>query len=165
MQAALYGPGGFYARGERPAAHFRTSVHTSARYAAAMLALLSDVDASLGQPAQLDLVDIGAGQGELLSQLLGMAAPPLAARIVPHAIEVAPRPAGLDQRIRWAPAPPSAITGLVIASEWLDNIPLDVAELGLDGPRLVLVDTATGAERSGPMADPADVAWLRRWWP
>ena len=165
MQAALYEPGGFYARGECPAAHFRTSVHTSARYAAAMLALLRDVDAALGQPAQLDLVDIGAGQGELLSQVLAAAEPPLAARIVAHAAEVAPRPAGLDQRIRWAPAPPSTITGLVIASEWLDNIPLDVAELGLDGPRLVLVDTGTGAERSGPALAAPDLAWLRRWWP
>jgi len=27
MREALYGSGGFYARGERPAAHFRTSVH------------------------------------------------------------------------------------------------------------------------------------------
>ena len=150
MQAALYGPGGFYARGERPAAHFRTSVHTSARYAAAVLTLLGHVDAALGQPAQLDVVDIGAGQGELLGQLLAAAAPPLAERIVPHAVEVAPRPPGLDQRIRWAPAPPSRITGLVIASEWLDNVPLDVAELSPDGPRIVLVNTATGAERSGP---------------
>jgi len=31
MQAALYGPAGFYARGERPAWHFRTSVHVSPR--------------------------------------------------------------------------------------------------------------------------------------
>ena len=130
MQEALYGPGGFYVRGERPAAHFRTSVHTSARYAAAVLALLREVDAALGQPARLDLVDIGAGQGELLSQVLAAAGPPLAGRIVPHAAEVAPRPPGLDPRIRWAPAPPPAITGLVIASEWLDNVPLDAAELG-----------------------------------
>ena len=165
MQEALYGPGGFYVRGERPAAHFRTSVHTSARYAAAVLALLCEVDVALGQPAQLDLVDIGAGQGELLSQVLAAAGPPLAGRIVPHAAEVAPRPPGLDPRIRWAPAPPPAITGLVIASEWLDNVPLDAAELGPDGPRLVLVDTTTGAERSGPAVGPADLAWLRRWWP
>ena len=165
MQEALYGPGGFYVRGERPAAHFRTSVHTSARYAAAVLALLRDVDAALGQPARLDLVDIGAGQGELLSQVLAAAGPPLAGRIVPHAAEVAPRPPGLDPRIRWAPAPPPAITGLVIASEWLDNVPLDAAELGPDGPRLVLVDTGTGAERTGPAVGPADLAWLRRWWP
>ena len=73
MQQALYGSGGFYQRGERPAAHFRTSVHTSARYAAAVLALLRHTDAALGHPPRLDLVDIGAGQGELLEQVLALA--------------------------------------------------------------------------------------------
>ena len=165
MQEALYGPGGFYARGERPAAHFRTSVHTSARYAAAVVALLQDVDAALGYPGRLDVVDIGAGQGELLSQLLALAGPALAGRICAHAIEVAPRPPGLDERLRWSAAPPERVTGLVIASEWLDNIPLDVAELAAGGPRLVLVNTLTGAERTGPAVTGADLAWLRRWWP
>ena len=69
------------------------------------------------------------GQGELLSQLLALAGPALAGRICAHAIEVAPRPPGLDERLRWSAAPPERVTGLVIASEWLDNIPLDVAEL------------------------------------
>ncbi len=73
MQQALYGSGGFYQRGECPAAHFRTSVHTSARYAAAVLALLRHTDAALGHPPRLDLVDIGAGQGELLGQVLTLA--------------------------------------------------------------------------------------------
>ncbi len=72
-QDALYGRDGFYARGERPAAHFRTSVHTSPRYAWAVLALLSYADAALGHPERLDLVDIGAGQGELLGQVLELA--------------------------------------------------------------------------------------------
>ncbi len=63
MREALYGSGGFYARGERPAAHFRTSVHASARYAAAMLALLREVDAALGQPPRLDLVERGRRAG------------------------------------------------------------------------------------------------------
>ena len=52
-----------------------------------------------------------------------------------------------------------------MASEWLDNIPLDVAELGIDGPRLVLVDPGTGAERTGPAVSGTDLAWQRRWWP
>ena len=49
-QDALYGREGFYARGERPAAHFRTSVHVSPRYAQAILALLRHADAALGHP-------------------------------------------------------------------------------------------------------------------
>src|SRR5262249_28255637 len=36
MERALYGPEGFYTRGERPAAHFRTSVHASHRFALAV---------------------------------------------------------------------------------------------------------------------------------
>ncbi len=176
MQEALYGTRGFYARGECPAAHFRTSVQASPRYAAAVLALLGDLDASLGGPGRLDLVDVGAGQGELLAQVLAMArhvpahpagpaTPSFAQRIAAHAVEITPRPGKLDPQIHWHRSVPSPITGLVIANEWLDNVPLDVAELAADGPRIMLVDTATGAERAGPLASPADRAWLRRWWP
>jgi SAM-dependent MidA family methyltransferase len=165
MHAALYGPGGFYARGEPPARHFRTSVHVSPSYAAAIWELLRQVDAALGHPGRLDLVDVGAGRGELLAQVLAAAGPGLAGRIAACAVEVAPRPAGLDPRIGWQPVAPTGITGLVIASEWLDNVPLDVVELTAAGPAVVLVDPATGAERPGCPPDPADLAWLRTWWP
>ena len=165
MHAALYGPGGFYVRGEPPARHFRTSVHVSPSYAAAIWELLRQVDAGLGHPERLDLVDVGAGRGELLEQILAWAAPGLAGRIAACAVEVAPRPGGLDPRIRWQPVPPSGITGLVIASEWLDNVPLDVVELTAAGPAVVQVDPATGAERPGCWPDSADLAWLRAWWP
>ena len=176
-QDALYGRDGFYARGERPAAHFRTSVHASPRYAGAILALLSHTDAALGHPDRLDLVDIGAGQGELLRQVLALAqhlpaglapaGPGLSfpQRIVPRAVEIAPHSPGPDDRIRWSSALPTRIRGLVIASEWLDNIPVDVAELTADGPRIVLVDPGSGAERTGPPAGPGEQEWLRRWWP
>jgi SAM-dependent MidA family methyltransferase len=167
MQVALYAPGGFYARGEPPARHYRTSVQASPRYALALLALLQAVDADLGHPHRLDLVDIGAGRGELLLQILNAAGadPKLTSRIAARAVEIAPRPAGLDRRIRWDRRLPRKITGLVVASEWLDNIPLEVAELTPGGIRLVLVDPATGRERPGPSPRPADLAWLRRWWP
>ena len=193
-QAALYGVDGFYTRGERPAAHFATSVHVSPRYAAAILALLRHADEALGHPDRLDLVDIGAGQGELLGQVLELAQqerapqerapqepgpqepgpqesaprkpaqqPPAGTgpasawssfpqRITARAVEIAPRPPGADDRIRWGAALPSRIRGLVIASEWLDNIPVDVAELTPDGPRVMLVDPGSGAEQPGPPA-------------
>ncbi len=50
MENALYGPGGFYVRpgGPGPAGHFRTSVHASGLYAAAVARLLEQVDARLG---------------------------------------------------------------------------------------------------------------------
>ena len=173
MRTGLYGPAGFYARGEPPSRHFRTSAHVSSAYAGAMLSLLREADAALGRPARLDLVDVGAGRGELLGQLLGLIDEAttagrdggLAARIAARAVEITPRPDGLDPRIRWQASPPDAITGLVIASEWLDNIPLDVAELTPDGLRLMLVETRSGAERPGPPPRPADLAWSRAWWP
>ncbi|MBO0785486.1 MAG: SAM-dependent methyltransferase, partial [Actinobacteria bacterium] len=163
MVSALYGPGGFYARGERPGCHFRTSVHASPRYAGALLILLRELDEALGLPDRLDLVDVGAGGGELAGQILAAADgdPALASRIAVHAVDVAPRPAGLDPRVRWSSSPPSHITGLVIASEWLDNVPLDVAELGHGGPRLLLVDPGSGAEQQGLRPRPADLGWLR----
>ncbi len=167
MRSALYGPDGFYTSGELPSRHFRTSAHVSPRYAGAMLTVLREVDAALGHPGQLDVVDIGAGRGELLGDLLGEASadPALARRIAARAVESRPRPDGIDPRIRWQASAPERITGLVIASEWLDSIPLDVAELTADGPRLVLVDTGSGAQRPGPPPGPADLAWLRAWWP
>jgi SAM-dependent MidA family methyltransferase len=165
MSAALYGPGGFYARGEVPAHHFRTAVHASGGYATAACELLRYVDSALGHPSRIDLVDMGAGRGELTGQVLAAAGPALARRIRACAVELRPRPAGLPPEIGWRASPPEGITGLVIASEWLDNVPLDVTELTPAGPRLVLVDPVTGAERTGPVPCPADRAWSRAWWP
>ncbi|MBA9001497.1 SAM-dependent methyltransferase [Thermomonospora cellulosilytica] len=165
MRQALYGEGGFYRRGERPAAHFRTSVHASPHFADAVAQLLAHVDAALERPSRIDLVDIGAGSGELVVRILQTADPDLAERLNPVAVELAPRPSSLPGRITWRPTLPDAVTGLVIANEWLDNVPLDVVELTPEGPRLVLVDPATGAERPGPAPADEDLAWLERWWP
>ncbi|MET9885993.1 SAM-dependent methyltransferase [Streptomyces sp. NPDC006430] len=162
MEAALYGPDGFYVRpgGSGPAGHFRTSVHVSPLYAGAVARLLCRVDEQLGHPAELDLVDVGAGRGELLAGVLAALPPPTAARVRPYAVERAERPDGLDPRIRWVPEPPPGTTGLLFANEWLDNVPLEIAEDG----RYVLV-APDGTESRGPVVDAADRAWLERWWP
>lgn len=163
MERALYGPDGFYTRGERPAAHFRTSVHASRRFAAAMTRLVAEMDDALGHPAKFDLVDVGAGSGELLAEILP--AMGMSGRLRPIAVEVAPRPAGLSPAIEWRDRLPDAITGLVIANEWLDNVPLDIVELTGDGPHLVVVEPRTGAELPGPAPSPEDTDWFERWWP
>lgn len=165
MERALYGQDGFYRRGERPAEHFRTSVHASARFAAAFGRLLAEVDAALGRPGRLDLIDVGAGSGRLLTGILAAAEPELAARLAPTAVEIAPRPAGVPDRIAWRADLPGTVNGLVIANEWLDNVPLDVVEQTPDGPRTMLVDPATGAERPGAAPSPEDRDWLELWWP
>ncbi|WP_376735148.1 SAM-dependent methyltransferase [Streptomyces broussonetiae] len=164
-QEALYGPGGFYRRPEGPGGHFRTSVHASPLFARAVAGLLCRVDAVLGAPDVLDFVDMAAGRGELAAGVLAELPEEVAARTRACAVEVADRPAGLDPRIEWLAEPPRGITGLLFANEWLDNVPVDVAEVDAAGvPRLVEVRD-DGAERLGEPVTGAAVRWLARWWP
>lgn len=163
-ERALYGEDGFYLR-ERPSGHFRTSVGASTVLAGAVLRELAAVDAELGGPPRIDLVDVGAGEGGLAAGVLAAAPPDLRTRLRVTAVDLAPRPPGLPKEIAWAAAVPDGIRGLVIANEWLDNVPTDVAEQTADGPRLVLVDPSDGRERLGDRPQEADLAWLDRWWP
>ncbi|NEC25684.1 hypothetical protein G3I20_03615, partial [Streptomyces sp. SID8111] len=165
MRNALYGPDGFYRRPEGPAGHFRTSVHASPLFARAVAALLCRVDEALGRPRVLDFVDMAAGRGELVAGVLAALPPEVADRTRACAVEIAGRPAGLDGRIAWRAEPPRDVTGLLFANEWLDNVPLDVAEADAAGvPRLVLVD-GDGTERLGPPVTGPEARWLDRWWP
>lgn len=164
-ERALYGPGGFFRR-ERPAAHFRTSVHASPLFAVAVARLLERVDDELGHPAELALVDVGAGGGELLTGVLDVVPATLGARLRPYAVEKAPRPENLDARVAWSGELPRGLTGLLFANEWLDNVPVEVVETDTEGvPRHVLVRARDGAERLGDPVTGQDAAWLRRWWP
>jgi SAM-dependent MidA family methyltransferase len=167
MQAGLYGPDGFFVRDDAgPAGHFRTSVHASPLFAGALLRLVSRIDQALGRPARFDLVDVGAGRGELLRTLSALLPPELASRARLAGVELAPRPAALDPAIEWRREVPEGVTGLLIATEWLDNVPLDVVDVDDHGRRRkVLVDPGTGQEALGGPADAADELWLRRWWP
>lgn len=165
MEHALYGPGGFFLR-ERPAAHFRTSVHASPRYAEAVAELLRRVDAALDHPAELAFVDMAAGTGELCAGVLAALPTGVAARLHPYAVELSPRPAGLDPRVTWTARPPGGVRGLLFANEWLDNVPLDVAEPDETGTiRYVEVHPEDGTERLGPPVEGPDMQWLHRWWP
>jgi SAM-dependent MidA family methyltransferase len=148
-ERALYAKDGFF-RTSRPADHFRTSVHIGA-FADAIAELVRRTGART-------VVDLGAGGGELLAALL-----PLVGDVELIGVEVAARPDALPERVDWRPALPDRIDGLLIANEWLDNIPCDVVELDDAGViRQVLVDPATGAESLG---DAYDSLWLRDWWP
>jgi SAM-dependent MidA family methyltransferase len=155
--AALYGPDGFFRR-ESPVAHFRTSVHASTLFAAALVRLTRE--------AGLDtVVDIGAGRGELLTAMLQ-----LDPGLELLGVEVAARPQELDGSIAWTTALPEAVDGLVVANEWLDNIPCHVVEVDAQGvPRVVHVDPVSGEESLGrPLTHPSVPsslgAWLEQWW-
>jgi SAM-dependent MidA family methyltransferase len=149
-------------------------VHASPLFASALLRLITRVDVALGCPERLDVVDVGAGRGELLAALRALlAAEPssgrrrgLAERVRFVGVEIAGRPGGLPREIGWRRDVPGDIVGVLLATEWLDNVPLDVAEIDADGrARRVLVDPATGLESLGPDVDAADRFWLARWWP
>lgn len=134
MEQALYGPDGFFVH-HRPAEHFRTSAH-SPLFALALSRFISKVDSALGHPDPLEIVDIGAGGGELLRNL----EPLLPSRARFHAVEI-------DD-----PTIPSGITGVLLATEWLDNVPLDLAESGR-------------YRYDGEPVSAQDAAWISRWWP
>ncbi|MEU8328354.1 SAM-dependent methyltransferase [Micromonospora sp. NPDC048839] len=212
MSRALYGPGGFFVAGTGPADHFRTSVHASPAFATALLRLISEVDTALGHPPRLDVVDVGAGRGELLQRLLafvgvavgvsgeptrsgrsgliparagspetltpaasarplgeepssGTVRPSLAERVRLTAVEYADRPKNLPEEINWTAEIPTKITGVLLATEWLDNVPLDIAVQTEDGWRYLLVDPESGTETIGDPPSPDDLDWLTKWWP
>lgn len=150
MQDALYGADGFFLR-HAPAAHFRTSVTASPVFATAVRRLAGLVDDALGQPDPFDVVDVGAGRGELLSSL-----PDVPARWRLTGVDLAPDP---GTGVRWT-AEVQPLEGLLIANEWLDDVPLDVLFDGL------VVEVATdGTERLGAPAPAEALAWAERWWP
>jgi SAM-dependent MidA family methyltransferase len=150
---ALYGDGGFYRRTAGPAAHFRTSVHASPLFAEALL--------RLARAAGLrTVVDVGSGRGELLAQLHEWD-PGL--RLV--GVDVVGRPDDLSAGVEWSSAAPEVDGALLVANEWLDNVPVDVAVRTADGARLVLVDPVTGTESLGGPPSERDTAWMDRWWP
>lgn len=148
-----------------------------------MTQILRSTDARLGHPDGLAIVDVGCGDGTLL-ELIRERCPDLASRARWLGIDVRPfvRPGigslvgewpDLGSRVLEA----ESITGLVMAHEWLDEIPCDIVERDAEGAdRIVLVD-GDGCEHLGPpLSDdgsceeldidgPSARAWIARWWP
>lgn len=140
MTDALYGPDGFFVR-ELARSHFRTSVTSGPVFATAVRRLAGRVDDALGRPDPFDVVDLGAGGGELLAALPDV---PTRWRLQP-----------VEVHDPW----PGEVHGLVFANELLDNVPLDVT---FDG--LLVEVAADGTERLGALAAPELVAWSQQWW-
>ncbi len=144
-QAALYGTDGFFLR-NNPADHFRTNVAVPL-FTQVVRRLADLVDYALGFPDPFDVVDMGAGRGQLL-----LALDDVPARWRLTGVDVA----DADVPFRWVHEIPE-VTGLLVANEWLDSVPVDVLQDG----RLVHV-AADGSESRGQrVEDP----WATRWWP
>lgn len=162
MARALYAEGtGFFMGTDPPAGHFRTSVHASPLFATALGRLLELVDEALGRPSTVDVVDLGAGRGELLGALSSVVPADLGTRLRYTAVELAPRPTNLPTSISWQATLPASMVGLLVATEWLDNVPLDLATLDDSGVvRYVNTDDSLAA-----CVSTVDGDWLERWWP
>lgn len=176
---------GFYGAGHgRAEDHFATAVMDGPRVAASILSLAMPALDRLGD-RRLTVTDVGAAAGTLLDHLRRAWPTEWLARTDWRAIDLRPRPDDLEPPITWVhgdlrdvastlvPGP-----GLVIAHEFLDDIPCDVLEIDDDRERrLVLVDPDAGGEELGPRLsdrracqglgvdpDPLD-RWCDAWWP
>jgi SAM-dependent MidA family methyltransferase len=161
-RAALYGPLGFFARGARPADHFRTSPLVGPELAEAVVELLDRVDTALDRPNPLDFVDVGAGGGELAAQVFAQVSAQgkrFRGRLRVRAVELV-RPA-LPAGVQWSPELPDQVTGLVIAHEWLDSLPCRVVQMHENQVREVHV-SPDGTESLGAAVSSQ---WLDAWWP
>jgi SAM-dependent MidA family methyltransferase len=144
-EEALYGADGFFLR-ENPLLHFRTNVAVPL-FATAVRRMATRLDSALGFPDPFDVVDLGAGRGELLAALSDV--PP---RWRLTGVELA----DADVPYRWLENVPT-VQGLLLANEWLDSVPLDVVEDGC----LVLVSPDGSESRGAPYTS----EWVSRWWP
>ncbi|SEP60784.1 SAM-dependent methyltransferase [Microlunatus flavus] len=168
---AAYGEDGFWSR-EQPGAHFTTGVGVGAHVARAVAAL---APAGVGV-----VVDVGAGDGRLVTALA-----PLLPGVGLVGVDRRARPDGLDPRVgwvvdhwdagagRWQQGGPErwCATGarpLLVAHEWLDDLPATVAVRERQDWHEVwhaMAHDGSGRERQGRVVAAEDAAWLDRWWP
>jgi hypothetical protein len=166
--AAAYGPDGFWSR-QRPADHFRTGAGTGTVVAEAVMALLA------AAPAVRAVVDVGAGDGGLLANLQ-LLRPDLALLGVDRRARPTGLPASIGWRTdhwdvrtdRWEHGPDDwlgpHVPVLLVAAEWLDDLPAPVAQATRTGWREVEVGP-DGTEQPGRPVTGSAAAWAERWWP
>lgn len=163
--------------GHEPGEHFHTSAGPA--LAERVVRIVEETDARLGHPDDFTVIDVGCGDGELLRRVRERVNAPLAQRA--RWIGVDMREVALPGVLSVAAEMPADLPGMpfcgvVMAHEWLDEIPCDIVERGADGvDRVVLVD-ARGQEMLGPalgddvacaalgLDAPAMRDWVGRWW-
>ena len=156
-----------------PYLHFTTDVVQGQEVTDRVEALVVDVVRKA--PGIVTVLDVGSGRGALLSSLaVRLEASGLLDRAHLIGVDLRDRPADLDSSVDWITADARALasempslTGVIVAHEFLDDIPCDCVEVDPDGAaRIVTVDAVSRQSSLGPpVSDPADLAWLARWWP
>jgi SAM-dependent MidA family methyltransferase len=168
MQLALYAPGlGYYVSGTRKFGadgDFITAPEVSTLFGSVLAGQVAPVLRSMNNP---ELLEFGAGSGRLavdvLTRLRRLDALPARYLILEVSPELEARQAALfreeipelAERIEWLPGPPERFSGVVLANEVLDALPVErfrcrsgaVMQLcvELDGDRLVLTEREAGA--------------------
>ena len=176
MDMALYHPRlGYYTRAPRRtgrAGDYYTSVDVGPQFGGLVAAQIDEMRRLLaggGGPAELDLVEVGAGDGRLARDVLDAAEsafPALHAAVrltlvetSPAARAVQPRTLGRHRARLHAGAAdlPDRIAGVILANELLDALPVHAVAMTDDGLREVFVDVAGDrfVERLGPLSNPA----------
>lgn len=168
---------GFWA-GQEPGEHFHTSVGPA--LAERVARVVEETDARLGHPDDFTVIDVGCGDGELLRRVRERVSARLAQRAQWIGVDMREVPCpGVLSIVAEMPAdlPGMPFRGVVMAHEWLDEIPCDIVERGEDGADHVVLVDARGQEALGPAlgADEACAAlgldapamrdWMGRWWP
>jgi SAM-dependent MidA family methyltransferase len=178
MEFALYDPDvGYYARAARRsgrAGDFFTSVDVGPLFGELLQTQLAEMAGLLGS-GPFDLVEVGAGDGRLSADILRAARrrdPAFYDRIRLHLVEAsrearAAQPAtlsGLEDRLASSGAAlPDAWTGVLVANEWLDALPVHQVVMRPEGLRETYVDIGGAGELvtcEGAPSTPALAAYL-----
>lgn len=158
MELALYGPGGFFASATLrsvKSGDFLTSPEVSSLFGMTLAAFAAAERERVGEPFRL--VEVGAGSGSLLRPLIE------ALDVETWAVDVsASARAALSEVIPAARVVtvldlvPSPFTGVILANELLDNLPMAIAQLtdrgwrerwvGIENNRLTFVDAPVRSE-------------------
>ncbi|CAA9293033.1 MAG: hypothetical protein AVDCRST_MAG48-693, partial [uncultured Friedmanniella sp.] len=160
--SAASGPDGFWGTA-LPSAHFRTASTLGPELAAAVAGVLRD------RPGLRRVVELGAGDGRLLAGLRTQRPD-----LVLVGVDLRARPSGLDRAVGWrtdrwdvrrgawtsgavagllADGPPT----LVLAVEWLDDLPCRLVARDADGWRVLAADLTDAGAPSAVEQD-----WLER---
>jgi len=179
MELALYHPEhGYYSSAPRRSGRsgdFITSVDAGPLFGEMIAVQLAEMWELLGAAGaeRLDLVEAGAGDGRLAGDILDALAredPGLYQRLVVTLVERSPAAARAQRerlakhgdRVRSAEHLPDDITGVILANELLDALPVHVVVMTDEGLREVYVTEREGslAETVGPLSDPEIALYL-----
>lgn len=170
MARALYDPDGGYFAGERLRSEthgdFLTSPEVSPMFGATLAAFVEAERRRLDDPEGFTVVEVAAGSGSLLAPLLAGLEQPVRAL----AVEVSPAARRrLRDRLPGVAVFESIedvgdLTGVIVANELLDNLPMALAVRDGDGWRERWVGADEGRLRwvDAPVR-PEVAAWLHRW--